>query len=166
MKKRKLTRESLAELAKRMPVLSEQMQMTYMGGLDPNDCVWRCIAYMNSCGTSYDPNAALAVASGYYGTSFDPNNYAFSGTKTDLAATVSGSLSSSYCSGAILVFDPSQTPGWSGNGTSRHAIVITGYRMDNSGNAIYDVVDPQAGGATSSIKASDLPSGSYSVQVR
>ena len=34
MYKRKLTRESLAELAKRMPVLSEEVQSTFIGGGD------------------------------------------------------------------------------------------------------------------------------------
>ncbi len=36
MKKRKLTRESLAELAARMPVLSEIGMRKYIGGQDPS----------------------------------------------------------------------------------------------------------------------------------
>ena len=80
MARKKLTKSSLDELAKRMPILSEALQMTYIGGYDTNDCWWRCIAYLKSCGIDYDADAAMAIASGYYGDNFDENNYAFSGT--------------------------------------------------------------------------------------
>ena len=49
MNKRKLTRETLTELAKRMPVLSEEVQHSYVGGYDYNSqssCFFNCMEYL------------------------------------------------------------------------------------------------------------------------
>ena len=45
--KRKLTRETLTELAKRMPVLSEEVQHSYVGGYryDNTFCFYNCMEY-------------------------------------------------------------------------------------------------------------------------
>ena len=163
MKTRKLTRKSLDELAKIMPVLSECQQLTYMGGYDSNDCWWRCIAYLKSCGTSYDADAAMTIASGYFGDNFNENNYAFSGNghdHKDFASNYFSGLEGGYFNGQILVFDPNTTPGWSGNGTSKHAVIINGY--DTSGNMI--IFDPQTK-TSSTISQSDM-SGAFVVNVR
>ncbi|WP_286833787.1 MULTISPECIES: hypothetical protein [unclassified Proteiniphilum] len=163
MKKRKVTVESLAELAKRMPVLSESQQMAYVGGYDANDCWWRCVSYLDSCGTDYSADAAMAIASGYYGDNFDENNYDFSGSghdHKDFASNYFSGSEGNHCKGQILVFDPNTTPGWSGNGTSKHAVIINGY--DASGNM--NIFDPQTG-TSSTINKSDL-SGAFVVNVR
>lgn len=163
MKKRKLTVESLAELAKRMPVLSESMQSAYVGGLDPNDCWWRCMAYLKNCNPNPTAEEAMAIASGYYGDNFNENSYAFSGNYNDAKQAVSGTVTGSgesYCSGQILVFNPNNVAGWSGNGTSSHAVVITDFTTD-----YYEVYDPQ-NQTTSRIKRSELVSGAFIVTVR
>lgn len=41
---------SLAELAEAMTVVSLEEQKLYYGGYDDKDCVWRCLAYINSNG--------------------------------------------------------------------------------------------------------------------
>ncbi|SCQ20830.1 hypothetical protein [Tannerella forsythia] len=166
MARKKLTKSSLDELAKRMPILSEALQMTYIGGYDTNDCWWRCIAYLKSCGIDYDADAAMAIASGYYGDNFDENNYAFSGNGHDHKKFASNFFSGSeegYCSGQILVFNPNTTPGWSGNGTSSHAVIIK--RYDKSGNmVVFDPQNPEEGEFV--IKRSDVSSGAFVVNVR
>ena len=45
---RKLKKISLKELEKEAICLDESELRLYMGGYDPNDCWWRCIAYINS----------------------------------------------------------------------------------------------------------------------
>ena len=50
---RKLKKISLKELEKEAICLDESELRLYMGGYDPNDCWWRCIAYINSCGSNY-----------------------------------------------------------------------------------------------------------------
>ena len=163
MKKRTLRKSNLDELAQVMPVLSESQQMAYVGGYDTNDCWWRCIAYLASCGTDYSADAAMAIASGYYGNNFDENNYAFSGSgydHKDFASNYFSGLEEDYCKGQILVFDPNTTRGWSGDGTSHHAVIIKGY--DASGNMI--IFDPQTE-TSSTISQSDV-SGAFVVNVR
>lgn len=143
MNKRKITRESLAELAKRMPVLSEYQQMAYVGGYDDHDCWWRCIAYMQTGGQDYSPDMAMSIASGYYGSNFNEESYAFSGNRDDYKNFISGYFSNlesgSYNSGQILIFDPNTTSGWEGDGSSYHAVIVTGY--DDYGNMT--VFDPK-----------------------
>ena len=184
MYKRKLTRESLAELAKRMPVLSECQQMAYVGGYDDHDCFWACIAWLQNCGEEYNPETAMEIARGYFGDKFNEDRYAFSGNGHDARAFVSeyfGNLESgSYCGGRILVFDPNKTSGWEGDGSSSHAVIFSGtisrdakdengqLLMDENGNPIqeifYVVIDAKTG-EPSEISTSQLPSGSYFVKV-
>lgn len=51
-----------------------------MAANDDKDCVWRCLAYINSNGQDYGAEAAMKLAQAYYGTSFDENNYEFKGS--------------------------------------------------------------------------------------
>lgn len=50
---------SLAELAEAMTVVSLEEQKLYYGGYDDKDCVWRCLAYINSNGQDYGAEAAM-----------------------------------------------------------------------------------------------------------
>jgi hypothetical protein len=117
---------------------------------DPNDCWWRCIAYLSSCGSSYSASDAYNLASAYYGSNFNSCNYAFNGSIQDMRDYVSGFLlGQSNCSGKILVFNPNNISGWGGN-NNLHAVIVTGYS-----GGYYQVFDPQSG-QTGSISASEL----------
>ena len=59
---RKLKKISLKELEKEAICLDESELRLYMGGYDPNDCWWRCIAYINSCGSNYSADDAMEMA--------------------------------------------------------------------------------------------------------
>ena len=137
---RKLTRLNIDALQREMPVLDEETLRSIYGGLDPNDCWWRCMAYISSNGQNYSADAAMGMASSYYGSSFDSSSYAFSGNAYDARAIASGVLGGAYTnSHQILVFNPSTLAGWEGNGSS-HAVVVKGYS-----NGVYTVFDPQNG---------------------
>ena len=64
---RKLKKISLKELEKEAICLDESELRLYMGGYDPNDCWWRCIAYINSCGSNYSADDAMEMAREYSG---------------------------------------------------------------------------------------------------
>ena len=126
-----------------MPVLDEATQKSICGGYDPNDCWWRCIAYIKSCGTSYSADDAMKLASAYYGSSFSDSSYAFSGNYQDCSNYISGyvtNVKDSYCQNTILVFNPNKISGWQGISGSSHAVIVQGY----SGNYV-NVFDPQTG---------------------
>ncbi len=106
-----------------------------------NDCWWRCIAYLKSSGSNYSAEDAMAIASGYFGSNFDENSYAFSGNGYDHRTFAENyfSGSSGHMSGKILVYNTGST---SGNGTPlSHAVILKGH--DAQGNFI--VYDPQSG---------------------
>ena len=161
MNKRKLTRESLTELAKRMPVLSECQQMAYVGGYDDHDCWWRCIAYIQSDGKEYTRDDAMAIASGFFGDNFNKNHYAFSGNIDDFKKFVSNYFgipeSGTYNLTQIMVFDPnnSNISGLEGDGFSSHSVIIKNYYFSN-GEMYYDLFDPQAGVDYQGVKQSDI----------
>jgi len=160
---RKLTKKTLTELAEKMPVLNEYQQQAYIGGYDDHDCWWRCIAYLKSCGQDFDADAAMRLASGYYGEAFDENNYAFSGNRTELqdfADNFFSGLDGNYCSGQIVVFNPNTVSGWEGDGTSYHAVVVQGY--DESGIHLFDPVSR----TTFTISSWDEISQGYIINVR
>jgi len=124
-----------------------------VGGTD--DCIWRCIAYYESGGTDYSADAAKSVASQYYGSSFDPNNYTFSGSHQDLNNYISNyeaKSNANYCTGQILVFNPCQISGWDGYEGENHAVIVDGYSSDGQ---YVNVFDPQSG-SYSSISTSEL----------
>ena len=143
MKKRSITKESLDTLASTMPVISLLEMLRYMGGFDPNDCFWRCIAWFESCGTAYSEYDAYSAARSYYGNTIT-NYYGFIGTSSDANNILSeyfGGLSSSYCTGRILVFDPGQVINSANlSKGSSHAVVVLGYNGSN-----IEVFDPQLG---------------------
>jgi hypothetical protein len=107
---------------------------------DQNDCWWRCMAYVKSCGGNYSASAAVALAMEYYGNGFNANNYAFSGNYYDATSYVSGYVTNgSYCSSQVLVFDPTTVSGWEGVAGTRHAVVVIDYTGD-----VVNVFDPRS----------------------
>jgi hypothetical protein len=138
---KKLRKLDLDLMERELQVLDYDFTMGIIGGLDQNDCWWRCIAYLQSCGSSYSENNAMDLAQAYYGSNFDSNNYAFSGNATDFNNYVANYVTESYCSGRILIFDPSKTSSWSGSYGTDHAIIITNY---DSQSGVYSYFDPQS----------------------
>lgn len=142
---------SLAELAEAMTVVSLEEQKLYYGGYDDKDCVWRCLAYINSNGQDYGAEAVMKLAQAYYGTSFDENNYEFKGSMAELSNFTKDFFSDNSGSATrVLVFDPNDVPGWTGDGYSMHAVIIEKFTLD-----YFEVFDPQTG-AHSKIKRSYL----------
>jgi hypothetical protein len=141
---KKATRDNLDALAKRMPVLSEAQQKWYVGR-NGFDCWWRCIAYINSNGTSYTEQDAHNLASGFWGSDFDSNSYGFSGTHADYTVYVAGNVSGNNASGSqILIFDANQASGWEGISGASHAVIIKGTGFDAKKGAYHDVYCPQS----------------------
>ena len=94
-----------------MTVVSLEEQKLYYGGYDDKDCVWRCLAYINSNGQDYGAEAAMKLAQAYYGTSFDENNYEFKGSMAELSNFTKDFFSDNSGSATrVLVFDPNDVP--------------------------------------------------------
>ena len=70
---KKLKKLSLKEMEHEMPMIGSDEQRRFLGGYDPNDCMWRCFAYLN--GGSYTTTDAEYLACNDYGASFDSTNY-------------------------------------------------------------------------------------------
>jgi len=60
---KKLTKQSLDELARTISVIPESNLNSVVGGYDPNDCFGRCIANVESYGTNHSADAAMSLAS-------------------------------------------------------------------------------------------------------
>ena len=147
---RKVSISDLETLRKKFEIIENDSLEEMIGGLDSNDCWWRCIAYINSGGDNYTADDAYLMAETYHcltGQSFDPANYAFSGNGQDHKDCASQMLSG--LSGRILCFDTSGIPGWEGNGTW-HAVIVTGETGQN-----INIFDPQQG-ASSTISRTDF----------
>lgn len=154
---KKLQKLSLKQLEDEMPVMTEKMLTGIMGGYDPNDCMWRCFAYIN--GGAYGSVDAESLACNYYGSSFDSTNYGFSGTgyeADDLGCNVLGSTWNDPSREKILVFNPNHCTGWQGNGNSSHAVIFQGTSADGTKYLVYD---PQSG-QYGEVLVSDLNSSS------
>jgi hypothetical protein len=134
---KKLTRSDLETLKETLPVLDYDAMMEIMGGYDDRDCWWRCVAYLKYGGLYASRSDAMALACAYYGSNFDSNNYAFSGTPQDYRdyiSTLTGS-GDSY-PGKILVYKVEGSDMY-------HAVVIVTPPSGASG--AFDVFDPQNG---------------------
>jgi len=165
---KKLTRLSLYELAKVMPVLTELEQRMCVGGYDERDCWWHCIAYFKSCGTNFGDSAAMSIAKEYYGSSFNADNYAFSGNKVTADNYISQYITGkgTYCTGTILTFDPNdpklKSAGWSGIAGAKHSVILK-----DINNGYYRIFDPQ-NNTNDSIRCDILnsQSGAYRIIVK
>jgi len=113
-------------------------------GYDPYDCVWRCIAYLQSDGRNYDERAAYNAARAYYGASFNPASYGFKGSCNQLKALVADYQSrfpDFQKSGEILVFNPALDPNVPIDGLgAEHAVVVVS-KIERVG--FVKVFDPQ-----------------------
>ena len=130
----------MKQLEQEMPVIDEiTLKSSIMGGIDPNDCMWRCFAYIQSNGTHCSATDAEALAAQYYGSGFNSTSYGFTGTESQAEALAGNVLGSAYVQNSkqILVFNPNNFPNWQGNGIS-HAVIVTGYS-----NGQWQVFDPQ-----------------------
>ena len=131
---RKTTKEELKALARTMRVIPEWELDRYIGGLDPRDCWWRCIAYVSTNGDSYCEYIAMQYAEVYYGENFDSENYAFTGNPTSLLMFIN--IPANY--EAILYYHAK------GSSVSYgHAVVVL--ETDPNGFNGFRVFDPQAG---------------------
>lgn len=153
---KKLGKLSLKRLEDEMLVMDEMMLKRIMGGYDPNDCMWRCFAYIDSGGSNFTASDAENLAAQFYGSGFNSSNYGFVGTESQAEQLASNVLCGNYVQNSrqIMVFDPSQISGWEGNGNASHAVIVTGFD-DNTGEWL--VFDPQ-NNAHGRVKESELNS--------
>ncbi len=131
-----------------MYVLDENTLRNIMGGLDQNDCMWRCFAYLNSCGTNYGAYDAESLASNYYGSSFNSSDYGFTGSQYDansLGSGVLGALWDDPTRQKILVFNPNQISNWQGDGSSVHAVIVVGLNATGDKWIVHDAQNGQDG---------------------
>lgn len=157
---KKITKSDLKGLMEDFSAISAQELRAYVGGYDSNDCWWRCMAYIQSCGTSYSADDAYALAKEFYGSSFDENSYAFRGSYYDCMSYISSHITNgAYCPGRILMFTPDEIPGWTDgvDGVSlRHAVIVKGFDAEKG---VWNIFDPQSSDRTT-INAYDLNSSS------
>ena len=136
LKKRKATRDSLDELRKKMPVLSEIQQQGYMAGGPGMDCWWRVMAYLSSGGTNYGPEAAMLWAQNHLGSGFNPDNFAFTGNPFSFVnAHLTGT--GSFVTGSIFMFNPSEVCNTLGDGISGGLHTVVFRKVDHSSNRMY-----------------------------
>ena len=143
---RKLKKISLKELEKEAICLDESELRLYMGGYDPNDCWWRCIAYINSCGSNYSADDAMEMAREYYGhcgSAFNENKYGFTGSSSDNRQCFIYFFGSGVDCGSssreIFVFNPNLMEGMGISPSGEyHAIVITRHE-----GSVMEYFDPQ-----------------------
>ena len=127
---RKPRRLSIDSIITEMPVIEGELLRSIVGGYD-NDCFWRCIAYIESGGTSYSEARAASYADDYFGAGN------VEGRKDEAGMTTSDIrkyINSRYVNGGheipngpqgIIVIDPTKT-GQSFYGSSGHAVVYLG----------------------------------------
>jgi len=140
---KKLTKQSLDELAKTMSVIPES-DLSGIVGAYWGDCFWRCVAYVNSGGSSYSESAAESYAYGYFSSTWGSytNGYLASfGAGVTLSQMVDyrSSLGSAYnnYAGKIIVFNTNDVNNYSPTNTM-HAVIL----ISRNSNGYY-VFDPQ-----------------------
>ncbi|GCB37298.1 hypothetical protein [Bacteroides faecalis] len=71
-KERKLRRLDFDLIQAEMSVIDGELLRSIVGGYS-NDCFWRCIAYIESGGSSYSESDANSYAEAYFGSGVDLN---------------------------------------------------------------------------------------------
>ena len=142
---KKLEKLSLKELKSEMSLLPEGEQEKLFGGSTTNDCFWRCVAYMESGGMSYDPSNAALYANSY----FNDGRQDLAVDYGDIGSFYS-SLGSSYNPDfsdgqEIVMFNTASGVGSYGNTETWHAVVITGTSGSGGSGGGYTYFDPQSG---------------------
>jgi hypothetical protein len=167
---KKLTKKSLDELAEAMSVIPENEQKSYLG-MYFGDCFWRCVAYIQSGGSSYSETSAASYALGYWteqtGCAVSAD-YLLSNSGAGMDLSSAKSYVQANSMGAQIIYvDPSKISWYGSQGISsmgtHHAIVVTGANKDSNGIVVsYNVFDPQnAVGFTISLNESGQGNSSY-----
>ena len=139
---KKLTRKTLDELAKEMPVLNESQKRCFIGG-GKDSCVFNCFDYLD--GNLYDVSHYYEYTLKRLGYAPGPNGEVHTSDIGIIGSyggfdvselTSSFSLSSNGCTNGgniIMTFND--------NGID-HAVVVTGYGYDEKGNLTLKYYDP------------------------
>ena len=143
---RTVTKQSLDVLARTMSVIPMSKLNGFVGGYS-DDCFWRCIAYLNSGGSSYSESDAESYAYGYFSNLYGGYTSAYL-TSLGAGMTVSqmldyksftGSANYNSMAGKILVFNTDNVSCYNSTNTL-HAVVL----ISNNSDGFY-VFDPQLG---------------------
>jgi len=147
---KKLTKQSLDELARTMCVIPEWELNSILGAYN-NDCFWRCVAYMASGGNAYSPDDAESYAFSYFasvsgsaGASAYLSECGAGMTTGDIvkyiqSLAISGNYSGVNSSmGYIGVFNTKFVSNYEIGDTS-HAVIVKKTNADGS----LDIYDPQ-----------------------
>lgn len=145
---RKMKKLTLKELEEEAICLGDYELSLYMGGYDPNDCWWRCLSYVNSCGSNYSADDAMELARQYYGycgSTFSEDKYGFLGSSSDNRKCFDYFLGSGVNCGnssrEIFVFNPNLMEGMGISPSGEyHAVVITKHE-----GSVMGYFDPQSG---------------------
>ena len=142
-KERKLRRLDFDLIQAEMSVIDGELLRSVVGGYD-NDCFWRCIAFIDSNGSSYSESLAESYAKCYFGPKMDLNKRKEGAGMTN--DQMSQYISQNYSSSSeyarqIIQYDPDKIPGK--GGSTLHAVVFVSSSTDANGNKTYYVADPQ-----------------------
>ncbi|GHT66014.1 hypothetical protein AGMMS50239_26800 [Bacteroidia bacterium] len=145
---RKLTKKSLDELAKTMSMIDESEQDTYWGKYY-NDCFWRCVAWLESGGTSFSESAAESYALNYFNSAYS-NSLVTNAVLEEMGAGMSISDIQNYITSRVIsgnysilsqyigYFNTNNISNYESTGND-HAVIVLGKNTDNSLN----IFDPQ-----------------------
>jgi len=146
---RKLTKQSLDEMARTMNVIPESELYSVIGAYN-NDCFWRCYAYMNNGG-----NPVSEAGAAVYAYNYIANVYGYTGINNlsltnDASMTIGdiqkfiayetthgNYLGGNSNLGYIAVFNTNYVSNYA-PGNSSHAVIVKSKNPDGSLN-IYDV---------------------------
>ena len=142
---KKMTKQTLDELAETLIVMEKSEQIIYNGKYY-NDCFWRCVNRANG-GDINDENAAEYYANSYYEPAYGYNtqsllNYYGSGTTAgEIREYVN---SSSTLHGKIAIFDPNSIPFYFESSSTGlgHACFV---KFHNPENKWMVLVNPETG---------------------
>lgn len=143
-KQRQLRRLDFDLIQTEMSIIEGELLRGIVGGYQ-NDCFWRCIAFIDSNGSSYSESLAESYAQCYFGPKVNLNEREDGAGMTDdqMSRYISQNYSSSSQYGRqILQFDPNKVPNMVG-GSMLHAVVFLSSSTDANGNKTYYVADPQ-----------------------
>jgi len=139
---RTVTKQSLDVLARTMSVIPMSKLNGFVGGYS-DDCFWRCIAYLNSGGSSYSESDAESYAYGYFSNLYGGYTSAY---LTSLGAGMSLSDINNYKSYSGNSVDFSRISVINYGNNEGHAVVYLGSSVHYiAGQAItyYNYFDPQ-----------------------
>lgn len=135
---RKPRRLSIDSIITEMPVIEGELLRSIVGGYD-NDCFWRCIAYIESGGTSYSEADAARYAEDFFEGKVENEGAMSTQQMRDY-------ISNRYSSDSnfnLIQFDPSKAPNTI-SGSYSHVVVPVEDLKDSNGNVIgFKVFDPQ-----------------------